>query len=137
MLKPGDARYSAIREIKPAYTTWFQNKADPSLHSRYAEARKTVALHSEKAQNPVLGEFDVNLIPITAKPAICSDKPFGDSAAKNLILLDPSSTKIASFSEMRTALAYGEIITNTVLQRSFNQVVESQGVGVFWVESDS
>jgi len=55
------------------YKAWLHNKADSSLRSRYAEARKSAALGRIS---------DINWIPITGKQTKCSGKLFGVFLAK-------------------------------------------------------
>jgi len=58
------------------------------------------------------GISDTNSFPITDKPTKCSDKLSVVFAARDLILLDPSKTKMVSYSAMgRPSFVDGESIS--------------------------
>ena len=76
----------AVKNV--TYMTWIQNKAESSLHSRYAEARKSAALRVEKIKMQYGHQLDSNYW--QANKVSCKSK--GVATAKSLALLDPSET---------------------------------------------
>jgi len=101
-----------LKSTPPKLTSWIcpwlHIKADSSMHSRYAEARKSAALTVKSPKCNLERISDINWIPITGKQTRRSGK---QSGAKDLILLDPSKTKMVSYSAMKkTSMVDGESI---------------------------
>jgi len=74
----------AIRAKKAAYKAWLHNKDDSSLHSWYAEARKSAAFMVKESKLQAWQNFDINWIPITDKPTKCSGEPSAVSGRQKI-----------------------------------------------------
>ena len=71
------------------------------VHSQYAKTQKSAGV-TVKSQKCSLGRISyLNWIPITGKQTKCSGKLSGVFAEKDFILLDPSKTKMVSYSTIR------------------------------------
>jgi len=82
-----------------------------SLRSRYDEARKSVDPTVKKSTMHSWENLGINWIPSAVKAIKCSDKPSSVDAATDLLLLDPSKTKMVSYSAIRTSLSDADSIS--------------------------
>jgi len=69
------------RAKEVTYKAWFRNKAESSLHSRYAEAQMCAALKLKNSKIRSYENYGHKLDTITGKQTKCSGKP-NDARAK-------------------------------------------------------
>jgi len=98
-------------KISKSCQSFVAERRENPQHSRWKRPKCNLARISDMNRIP----------PITCKQTRCSGKLYGVFVENGLILLDPSKTKMVSYSEMRrTSLVHGERTSNIFQTQSLS-----------------
>jgi len=115
----------AIHAKKVANKAWFHNKADSSLHSRYAEARKSAALTVKKSEIQCWENFVYNLDSNHWQASTVFWHTIRRLRGKRphlAVLLDPLTAKMVSYSATKnTSFADGDLLNPVTITPSDTQ----------------